>query len=106
MIAFAGMLLAGLTRAKAVGEAHEQFTLTPVLIGVWAGGGRRTSFRSVSCLSCSALLRSRVNACAACLPSAAAVGSQLFLCWLLYYYTASAMRESVLKVNGSNINPW
>jgi hypothetical protein len=35
-----------------------------------------------------------------------AVGCQLFLCWLLYFYTASAMRESVLKVNGSHIRPW
>lgn len=31
---------------------------------------------------------------------------QLFLCWLIYFYTASALRESVLKVNGSHIRPW
>ncbi|PSC69322.1 transmembrane 120-like protein isoform B [Micractinium conductrix] len=66
MSAFAGLLLAGLMRAKALAEAHEQFTLTPLLI----------------------------------------VGTQMFLCWLLYFYTASALRESVLKVNGSHIRPW
>ncbi|WPT10900.1 Transmembrane protein 120-like protein [Picochlorum sp. SENEW3] len=33
-------------------------------------------------------------------------GVQLFLCWLLFFYTATAMRESVLKVNGSRIRPW
>lgn len=38
--------------------------------------------------------------------AACAVGCQFFLCWLLYFYTASAMRESVLKVNGSHIRPW
>ena len=34
------------------------------------------------------------------------VGVQLFLCWLLFFYTASALRESVLKINGSRIRPW
>ena len=34
------------------------------------------------------------------------VGVQLFLCWLLFFYTATALRESVLKVNGSLIRPW
>lgn len=34
------------------------------------------------------------------------VGIQLFLCWLLFFYTAAALRESVLKVNGSHIRPW
>ena len=34
------------------------------------------------------------------------VGVQLFLCWLLFFYTAAALRESVLKVNGSHIRPW
>lgn len=34
------------------------------------------------------------------------VGIQFFLCWLLFFYTASALRESVLKVNGSHIRPW
>jgi len=34
------------------------------------------------------------------------VGIQLFLCWLLFFYTASALRESVLKINGSHIRPW
>ena len=28
------------------------------------------------------------------------VGVQLFLCWLLYCYTALALRENVLKVGG------
>jgi hypothetical protein len=34
------------------------------------------------------------------------VGIQMFLCWLLYFYTATALRESVLKCNGSLIKPW
>ena len=34
------------------------------------------------------------------------VGVQLFLCWLLFFYTAAALRESVLKINGSHIRPW
>ena len=34
------------------------------------------------------------------------VGVQFFLCWLLFFYTATALRESVLKVNGSKIRPW
>ena len=34
------------------------------------------------------------------------VGVQFFLCWLLFFYTATALRESVLKVNGSRIRPW
>lgn len=34
------------------------------------------------------------------------VGNQLFLCWLLFFYTASALRESVLRMNGSHIRPW
>lgn len=43
MTAFAVLLLVGLVRAKARSEAHEQFTLTPLLIGarprgVGAGG--------------------------------------------------------------------
>jgi hypothetical protein len=33
MMAFASGLLTGLSRAKARAEAHEHFTLTPVLIG-------------------------------------------------------------------------
>jgi hypothetical protein len=33
MIAIAGSLLGGLIRAKALSDAHEQFSLTPVLIG-------------------------------------------------------------------------
>jgi hypothetical protein len=34
------------------------------------------------------------------------VGIQLFLCWLLFFYVAAALRESVLKLNGSHIRPW
>ena len=34
------------------------------------------------------------------------VGMQVFLCWLLFFYTASALRESVLRVNGSHIRTW
>ncbi|CAK0752938.1 hypothetical protein CVIRNUC_002183 [Coccomyxa viridis] len=34
------------------------------------------------------------------------VGVQAFLAWLLYFYTALALRENVLKVNGSSIRPW
>jgi len=30
----------------------------------------------------------------------------LFQVWLLYYYTTLALRENILKVNGSNINYW
>eukprot|EP01118_Nematostelium_gracile_P001233 TRINITY_DN11287_c0_g1_i1.p1 TRINITY_DN11287_c0_g1~~TRINITY_DN11287_c0_g1_i1.p1 ORF type:complete len:296 (-),score=62.42 TRINITY_DN11287_c0_g1_i1:9-857(-) len=30
----------------------------------------------------------------------------LFQTWLLYYYTTLALRENILKVNGSNINQW
>ena len=34
------------------------------------------------------------------------VGTQALLAWLLYFYTALALREMVLVVNGSNIRPW
>ena len=34
------------------------------------------------------------------------VGVQIFLSWMLFFYIASALRESVLKLNGSNIRPW
>jgi len=30
----------------------------------------------------------------------------LFLSWLLYYYVTLALRENILKVNGSNIKGW
>jgi len=30
----------------------------------------------------------------------------LFQVWLLYYYVTLALRENILKVNGSHINPW
>lgn len=55
------------------------------------------------------VLRSRalaeVNAPLSLMP-VVMVGIQLFLIWLLFFYTASALRESVLKVNGSHIRPW
>ncbi|KDD76028.1 TMPIT-like protein, partial [Helicosporidium sp. ATCC 50920] len=34
------------------------------------------------------------------------VGVQLYMCWVLYFYVASALRESVLRMNGSAIRPW
>ena len=40
MVAIAGTLLVGMMRAKAVAEAHEQFTLTPLLIGARCGSCR------------------------------------------------------------------
>merc|ERR1712137_1286239 len=30
----------------------------------------------------------------------------LFQIWLLYYYSTLALREQILRVNGSNINRW
>ena len=30
----------------------------------------------------------------------------IFQVWLLYYYVTLALREHILKVNGSNINRW
>lgn len=30
----------------------------------------------------------------------------IFQVWLLYYYTTLALREQILRVNGSNIRPW
>jgi hypothetical protein len=125
MVVLAGILLVGLWRAKARSEAREAFTLTPVLIGGtpaalqplflavlsfvgwgWASGA------GVLCACCSFLPACPLPAnCFRPLPAwlppcVPAVGCQLFLCWLLYFYTASAMRESVLKVNGSHIRPW
>ena len=34
------------------------------------------------------------------------VGVQLMLLWMLYFFTGMALRESVLKVNGSAIRAW
>eukprot|EP00884_Botryococcus_braunii_P014814 jgi/Botrbrau1/23333/Bobra.0102s0067.1 len=34
------------------------------------------------------------------------VGVQFFLGWLLYFYTAMALRENVLRLNGSSIRQW
>lgn len=34
------------------------------------------------------------------------VAIQIFISWLLFFYIASALRESVLKLNGSNIRSW
>ncbi len=36
----------------------------------------------------------------------AQVGVQVLLLWMLYFFTGMALRESVLKVNGSAIRPW
>ena len=36
----------------------------------------------------------------------AQVGVQMLLLWMLYFFTGMALRESVLKVNGSAIRPW
>jgi hypothetical protein len=36
----------------------------------------------------------------------AAAGFQAFICGMLFFYTASALRESVLKANGSHIRAW
>ena len=30
----------------------------------------------------------------------------MLLLWMLYFFTGMALRESVLKVNGSAIRPW
>ncbi|KAK6926131.1 Ion channel TACAN/TMEM120B [Dillenia turbinata] len=38
-----------------------------------------------------------------CLP---ALPVQLYQAWLLYLYTGLALRENILKVNGSDIRPW
>ena len=33
-------------------------------------------------------------------------GIQLYVAWMLYFYTSVALRENVLVMNGSNIRPW
>ncbi|KAL2556422.1 TMPIT-like protein [Forsythia ovata] len=38
-----------------------------------------------------------------CLP---ALPVQLYQAWLLYLYTGLALRENILRVNGSDIRPW
>ncbi|XP_022863982.1 transmembrane protein 120 homolog [Olea europaea var. sylvestris] len=38
-----------------------------------------------------------------CLP---ALPVQLYQAWLLYLYTRLALRENILRVNGSHIWPW
>ncbi|EPS68106.1 hypothetical protein M569_06669, partial [Genlisea aurea] len=38
-----------------------------------------------------------------CLP---ALPVQLYQAWLLYLYTCLALRENILRVNGSDIRPW
>ena len=42
----------------------------------------------------------------ACTAGNAQVGVQVLLLWMLYFFTGMALRESVLKVNGSAIRPW
>ena len=34
------------------------------------------------------------------------IALQLYWVWLLYFYTALALRENILRVNGSTIRPW
>ena len=34
------------------------------------------------------------------------IALQCYFTWLLYFYTALALRENVLRANGSNIRPW
>ncbi|CAN6466101.1 unnamed protein product [Victoria cruziana] len=46
-------------------------------------------------------LRNRIwNGCFPALPV------QLYQAWLLYLYVSLALRENILRVNGSNIRPW
>ncbi|KAG8390488.1 hypothetical protein BUALT_Bualt01G0088600 [Buddleja alternifolia] len=47
------------------------------------------------------VLRSRIWD--GCLP---ALPVQLYQAWLLYLYTGLALRENILRVNGSDIRPW
>lgn len=130
MTAFAALLQAGLMRAQALAEAHEAFTLTPLLIGgalecplalrgvlerlgdqgASSAAARHRCSRGRALVLGGKQLAHRLAAICqparSLAPPSPTVGCQLFLCWLLYFYTASAMRESVLKVNGSHIRPW
>ncbi|CAL9067226.1 unnamed protein product [Musa banksii] len=61
----------------------------------------RTAFLFLLFPSTLLLLRSWVWD--ACLP---ALPVQLYQVWLLYLYTTLALRENILRVNGSDIRPW
>ncbi|KAJ7982551.1 Transmembrane protein [Quillaja saponaria] len=51
----------------------------------------------------SALLILRSSVWSGCLP---AFPVQLYQAWLLFLYTGLALRENILRVNGSDIRPW
>ncbi|KAG6438372.1 hypothetical protein SASPL_103313 [Salvia splendens] len=61
----------------------------------------RTAFLFLCLPSLLLILRSYIWG--GCLP---ALPVQLYQAWLLYLYTGLALRENILRVNGSNIRPW
>ncbi|KAH6809744.1 TMPIT-like protein [Perilla frutescens var. frutescens] len=61
----------------------------------------RTSYLFLFLPSLLLVLRSRIWE--GCLP---ALPVQLYQAWLLYLYTGLALRENILRVNGSDIRPW
>ncbi|KAL6581612.1 hypothetical protein OROMI_007535 [Orobanche minor] len=61
----------------------------------------RTAYLFLSLPSLLLMLRSTVWD--GCLP---ALPVQLYQAWLLYLYTGLALRENILRVNGSDIRPW
>ncbi|KAL6501000.1 hypothetical protein OROHE_025197 [Orobanche hederae] len=61
----------------------------------------RTAYLFLSLPSLLLMLRSTVwDGCLPTLPV------QLYQAWLLYLYTGLALRENILRVNGSDIRPW
>ncbi|KAL3651230.1 hypothetical protein CASFOL_004232 [Castilleja foliolosa] len=61
----------------------------------------RTAFLFLCLPSLLLMLRSTIWE--GCLP---ALPVQLYQAWLLYLYTGLALRENILRVNGSDIRPW
>ncbi|KAK6118493.1 hypothetical protein DH2020_047760 [Rehmannia glutinosa] len=61
----------------------------------------RTAYLFLCLPSLLLMLRSRIWD--GCLP---ALPVQLYQAWLLYLYTGLALRENILRVNGSDIRPW
>ncbi|KAH6813627.1 TMPIT-like protein [Perilla frutescens var. frutescens] len=61
----------------------------------------RTAYLFLSLPSLLLILRSWIWG--GCLP---ALPVQLYQAWLLYLYTGLALRENILRVNGSDIRPW
>ncbi|KAL6527024.1 hypothetical protein OROGR_016114 [Orobanche gracilis] len=61
----------------------------------------RTAYLFLSLPSLMLMLRSTIWD--GCLP---ALPVQLYQAWLLYLYTGLALRENILRVNGSDIRPW